>query len=292
MGKGNMKMRQRFRQCMAMLFFAGGLLFVNAATSMASTAFMLSEGQHRYTTGITYATAKDTFNQFRHRVPQGCTSRDYYWHHSYTYGYSYYYNLFVNGGLANQSCGAQPKVTGVGDIQVGVRGRLDKFRNGRTWELAVWIPTGYDNQRVNRLGFGRFGVWAGVNWSTQNTGWEASMPSYWELGTGIAYWFGSPATQSKTFLKWSWRLDDKGVNRIVLGSVLRLSFRDGTPEFPAAFAGFPRFSNDYDQLRLYAKYSHRLSKQWAVSTTVGNTVWGRNVSASWYGDLALTYTWD
>ncbi len=285
-------MINRFSQVIALLIFAGGLLFVNAATSMASTAFMLSEGQHRYTTGVTYATAKDTFNQFRRRVPQGCTSRDISWHHSYTYGYSYYLNLFANGALSNFACGAQPKVTGVGDIQVGIRGRLDKFRNGRTWELATWIPTGYDNQRINRLGFGRFGIWGGVNWSTQNTGWEASMPSYWEMGTGIQYWFGSPATQSVSFLKWSWRLDEKGKNRIVLGSKLRLSFRDGTPQFPAALGGFPRFSNDFDQLRLYAKYSHRLSKHWTVSTTIGNTVWGRNISASWTGDLAVTYRWD
>jgi len=295
MGKGSVKMKHRFSQVVALLFFAGGLLLVNTATSMASTAYMLSEGQNRYTTGIQYATAKDTFNRFRHRVPQGCTSRDYYWHHSYTYGYSYYYNLFVNGGLANQNCAGRVKVTGVGDIEVGIRGRLNKFRNGRTWELSAIIPTGYDNKRVNRLGFGRFGIWGGVNWSTQNTGWEASMPSYLEMGTGLIYWFGAPATQTKTYLKWSWRMDKKGINRIVLGSTLRLSLRDGTREFlPAAPGGlgFPRFSNDYDELTLYAKYSHRLSKQWTVSTTVGNTVWGRNVSASWYGDLAVTYNWD
>jgi len=287
-------MTNRFGQKIAFIIFAGGMLFVNSATSMASTAFMLSEGQHRYTTGFSYSTGTDAFNNFRRRVPQGCTSQDYSWHHSYTYGYSYYLNLFANGAYVNQGCGTQTKVTGVGDIQVGIRGRLDKFRNGRTWELATWIPTGYDNRRVNRLGFGRFGIWGGVNWSTQNTGWEASMPSYWELGTGVVFWFGAPATQSRSFIKWSWRLDRKGKNRIVIGSIFWLSFRDQTPEFLPIVAGggAPRFSNDFDQIKPSIKYERSLSKHWTVSTAVGNTVWGRNVSASWFGDLAVTYKWD
>lgn len=296
MGKGSEKMTNGLGRKMALIIFAGGLLLANSVTARASTAFMLSEGEHQYSTGLTYATAKDVFDLNRNRIPKGCTSHDMFWHHSYTYGYSYDFNFFVNGAIAHQSCnppaGQIKTINGVGDIQLGIRGRLDELRNGRTWELAVSVPTGYDNQKINRLGFGRVGFWGGVAWSTQNTGWEASMPSYYEFGTGIQFWFGSPATQSRSYLKWSWRVDEEGKNRVILGSNLWLSLRDGTATFPPAFAGFPRYANDYDALKLYAKYERRLSNQLSVSTSIGNIVWGRNVSASWIGDLALTYKWD
>lgn len=288
---GNMKIKNVLTHTITSLMIASGLSVVTAGSAQAS-AYMLSEGQNMYTTGITYSTATDWFNQNRNRVPQGCTSKDSSWGHSYTYGYSYYYNFFANASLANQSCGVGAKTAGLGDVQVGIRGRLDLERNGRTWEVALNIPTGYDNQKINRLGYGKFGLWAGVAWSTQNTGWEEKMPSYWEAGTGISYWFGPPASQSKTYVKWSWSLDDNGDNRIVLKGVLKLSLRDGKPEFPVAFAGFPRYSGDYDAGIISAKYSRRLSQQWTAAITIGETVWGRNISASRYGTLSVTYRWD
>jgi hypothetical protein len=286
-----MKMKNRLSHIIALMIIASGLSTVNPSTSRA-TAYMLSEGEQRYSTGLTYATANDFFDMNRNRIPQGCRSRDWRWHHNYTYGYSYYYNFFASGALINQECGPNSKVAGIGDIKVGVRGRLDKFRNGRTWELALFIPTGYNNQKVNRLGFGRLGIWGGLAWSTQNSGWEAKMPSYWEVGTGIVYWVGSPATQSRSYLKKSWRLDKDGNNRIVLQATLKLSLRDGKATFPAVFRGFPRFSGDYDLFSISAKYSHRISKEWSVAPTIGTALWGRNTSVSTFIDLQLTRQWN
>ncbi len=286
-----MKMKNILKQMVASIIFAGGLSVVTVGSAQAS-AFMLSEGQNMYTTGFTYSSGTDWFNANRDRVPQGCTSSDLSWNNSYTYGYSYYYNFFASASLANQSCGVGPKTAGFGDVQVGVRGRLDNTRNGRTWELALNIPTGYDNQKINRLGYGKLGLWAGVAFSTQSTGWEAKIPTYWEFGTGFNYWFGAPATQSKSYLKWSWRVDDEGINRIVLKGVLKLSLQDGKPEFPVAFAGFPRYSGDYDAGIISAKYARRLNENWTGAVTIGETVWGRNISASRFGTLSFTYGWD
>jgi hypothetical protein len=270
---------------------ACGLSTVHPGKLSAATAYMLSEGEHRYTTGLQYASATQFFNQLRNRVPQGCTSKDYTWHNSYTYGYSYYYNVFGSVSWINRNCAAAAGSTGIGDVRVGVRGRLDKFRNGRTWELALTIPTGYNNQKVNRLGFGRIGLWGGVAWSTQNTGWEQKMPSYWEVGTGIQLWLGSPATQSRSFVKYSWRLDKHGTHRLSLTGRLNLSFRDGTPTFPVAFAGFPRFAGDFDSGVISAKYSRKLTDKWSIAPAFGLTVWGRNTSASWHADLSITRQW-
>ncbi|ATX81458.1 hypothetical protein Ga0123462_0588 [Mariprofundus ferrinatatus] len=286
-----MNMKNFLSRTAASFIVAGGLVAAGSVTAQAS-AYMLSEGQNMYTTGFTYSTATDWFNQNRNRVPQGCTSKDYSWNNSYTYGYSYYTNLFASASLANQACGAGAKSTGLGDVTLGIRGRLDITRNGRTWELAAIIPTGYDAQRINRLGYGKFGLWGGVAFSSQNTGWEEKAPSYWEVGTGLNYWFGSPATQWKSYAKWSWRLDEDGVNRIVLKGTLKLSLRDHTPEPIPAAGGFFRNSGDYDAGVIQASYARRVSDQWTVGFGVGETIWGRNVSASRFADISFTYSWD
>jgi hypothetical protein len=285
-----MKIKYQLSHIMALLIIASGLSAINVGTSSA-TAYMLSEGIHRYTTGLQYSTADDWFNEQRDRVPQGCRSKDYYWHNQYTYGYSYYFNLFAAAAVGNYECGLHTKVAGVADIKLGIRGRLDLNRNGRTWELALLIPTGYDSQKVNRLGYGRLGFWGGLAWSSQNTGWEEKEPSYWEVGAGITYWSGSPSTQSRTYGKYSWRLDEDGNNRIVVQGTLKLSLRDGRATFPAAFAGFPRFSGDYDSFTVSAKYAHRLTRHWSISPRIGSTVWGRNTSANNFVDLSITRQW-
>ena len=285
-----MKMKYRLRHLMALLIIASGLSTMNVGTSSA-TAYMLSEGVHRWTTGLVYSTADEWFDQNRNRVPQGCTSQNVNWHNQYTYGYSYYYNFFAAAGIGHYQCGVNPKVSGIGDVKVGVRGRLDQYRNGRTWELALLIPTGYDNQKVNRLGYGLFGIWGGIAWSSQNTGWEEKKPSYWEVGTGISYWFGSASTQSRSYGKYSWRLDEDGNNRIVLQGVLKLSLRNGNPTFPVAFGGFPRYSGDYDVFTVSAKYAHRLTRDWSIAPKIGASVWGRNTAANYFVDLSITRQW-
>lgn len=290
MGEGMMKLKTMLRRLLALFFVAAGVSTLSTVSH--ASAYMLSEGENMYTMGFTYSTATDWFNQNRNRVPQGCTSHDYSWNHSYTYGYSYYYNFFANTSLANQGCGAGQKTTGVGDVMLGIRGRLDITRNGRTWELAAIIPTGYDSQRINRLGYGKIGIWGGVAFSTQSTGWEEKEPTYWEAGTGITYWIGSPATQWKSYAKWSWRIDENAVNRFTLKGVLKLSLRDGTPEPIPAAGNFPRYSGDYDAGIISAKLAHRISDQFTVSGTVGETIWGRKISASRFANLSFTYRWD
>ena len=287
-----MKIKHLLNHIMAMLVIVVGLSTINVGTSSAS-AYMLSEGMHRYTTGLQYSTADEWFNQQRDRVPQACRSEDFNWHHQYTYGYSYYFNFFAAAALGNYSCGVHAKVAGLGDVKLGIRGRLDQNRNGRTWELAALIPTGYNGQKINRLGYGQFGLWGGVAWSSQNTGWEEKKPSYWEVGTGITWWTGSPSSQSKTYGKYSWRLDEDGNNRIVLKGVLKLSLRDGGGVVTPTAGGFQflRYSGDYDVFTISAKYAHRLTRHWSIAPKIGAAVWGRNTSASYFVDLSISRQW-
>lgn len=269
-----------------------------AATGTADAgAYLISEGQQQYTTGVTYLWADRLWDRNRNNVPAGCTVQDYYWHHSYTHGTSYYYNLFAKTALSYNTCqgrGAnpnQPSASGIGDVELGIRGRLDKFRNGQSWELSAIIPTGYNKNRVNRLGYGRFGIWGGLAISTQNTGWEERMPSYWEFGGGIKYWFGPPATQFIGYVKWSKRLGEDGSDRFILELKQRLSFRDHKPEFIAGNVA-PRFPGDYDETLLVAKYSRSLGNGWTVAPSVGKTLYGRNAVDSWYVDFSVTRLWD
>ncbi len=285
-----MKTKQMFKYYLTVILLLSGSIAIGGVPVLAGT-FMLSEGQQMLTTGVTYLHAKDSFNQQHQSVPAGCTTQDYYWHNNYTYGYSYYHNIFVNANISHQTCTGQPTISGLGDVTVGVRGRLNKFRNGRTWEVALKLPTGYNATKVNRLGYGRVGLWVGGAWSTQNTGWEMKAPTYWVFGAGVQGWFGPPASQFRSYVKWSKRLDDRGNNGLVLGANLKLSFRDGRPQIMPAL-GFPRNPGDYDLLTLSAKYGHRLANHWMVSAAIGKHIWGRNAINGVYLDLSLTRLWD
>ena len=267
-------------------------LTATSGTGLAgASAYLLSEGQQQYTTGFTYLWGDHIWNRNSNLVRAGCTVQDYYWHHSYTHGSSYYYNIFAKTAFSHNTCGNQPSVSGLGDVELGVRGRLDKFRNGRTWELSVIAPTGYNKNRANRLGYGRFGIWGGLAFSTQNTGWEPRMPSYWEFGGGIKYWFGPPATQFVGYIKWSKRLGEDGSDRLIFQLKQKLSFRDHTAEFiPGNLA--PRFPGDYDETIFVAKYSHYMENGWIIAPSFGKTLYGRNAVDAWYVDLSFTYTWD
>ncbi len=267
------------------------MMLINGAPRADAGAFMIAEGESEYSTGITFASAKDFFNRSRHRVAQLCgRSRDIYWSHGYTYGYSYYYNFFANTTLIHRSCTTTQTISGLGNAVFGVRGRLDETRNGRTWEVSLTIPTGYDSHLPNRLGFGVLGLWGGIAWSTQNTGWEEQKPTYWEFGTGIQYWFGFPATQWRSYAKWSARLDEGGLNRFVAGAALRLSMHDYRPE-PTPLGGH-RFPGNSDAFVPYASLQHTFSPSISGHATIGDTIWGRNTSASWYTSLGVTYKWD
>ncbi|WP_287963123.1 hypothetical protein, partial [Alcanivorax sp.] len=102
--------------------------------------WMRSAGESGLGVSLEYGTADHYWNRFRKLLKDNCTSNDWKLFLHYEYGYSYDYTLFGNTALDTRRCGNRHS-SGLGDIRLGVRGRLNPFRNGSTWELSVLVPT-------------------------------------------------------------------------------------------------------------------------------------------------------
>lgn len=110
------------------------------ATSALAGAGLRSERQVFYNGTLGYNWAADYWDEDGDRRPIGCTSRYQSLSSYLEYGYSYYHTLFGQLGLAQADC-ADEKETGLSDLKLGVRGRVNRYLNDRAWELELTIPT-------------------------------------------------------------------------------------------------------------------------------------------------------
>lgn len=169
------------------------LLFTSSGLAHAS-AWMLSEKEVIYGSALTYYTDHEYWNQSSHRIRSNCRSHNAYLYQGLEYGYSYYTTLLLSTTFALQHCGAD-RTNGLGDVRLGIRGRLNLERNGQTWELLAIVPTGYSSTAPRRIGNGRFGIEAGLFTSGQEQGFEEKRRSFLDASLRLRHWFGAPASQ-------------------------------------------------------------------------------------------------
>ncbi len=256
------------------------------STAQASS-WVLSEGDAISSSALTYYNAKSYWDQDSKLQDTGCTSNNAYLYQSMEYGYSYYRTVFMNTSFASQKCG-RDNTSGLSDVQLGIRGRLDDERNGRAWELSVIIPTGYSSTEPQRIGYGRLGVEAGIFTSEQSRGFEdVQKTSYMKTGLRLRYWLGAPATQAIGSVAWVQRLARK--HRLQLGVNGYFSLRDGRPE-TISLNNQVRLS-DYDTVNFEARYRYRISNEWSTSFSIGQDVWGRNSGKGRTATWEFTRAW-
>ncbi|RMH52670.1 MAG: hypothetical protein D6682_01460 [Zetaproteobacteria bacterium] len=249
-------------------------------------SWMLSQGEVQYGGGITYYTDDSYWDQHSHLISGTCTSHNLYLFQGLQYGYSYYHTLFVETTFALQRCGAV-HTTGLGDVRLGIRGRLDVERNGRTWELAAIVPTGYSRTAPRRIGNGRLGVEGGLFFSGQEKGFEEKKRAFVKAGLKARYWFGPPASQLLGYLGGVWRV---GSGQSLEGRINGdFSLRDGRPE-PISLTNQTQLS-DHDRVYLEGKYNHVIMPAWTATFSIGRDVWGRNSGRGTFAALFLSHTW-
>lgn len=128
-----------------------------SATMAQAGSYLQSEGDLNYSIGVGYLSASREWDNRGELQRLPCRNDYLYNSHYLEYGYSYYYTLFGGTNLAQSKCGAED-TTGVGDVRVGLRGRLDQTRNHRAWQLELNIPTSDDESGRTRLGCGVVGL--------------------------------------------------------------------------------------------------------------------------------------
>ena len=135
------------------------LALFSAGAGAGSNLF--SEKELHYASYLNFGYSRDGWDQDGNLQDSSCDSESQSFSHSLSYGYSYYYTLLGSTSLVHSRCGADQK-QGLGDVRIGLRGRLNMFMNDRAWEVGLNIPTNRDIDDPQRIDCGRFGIDGGV----------------------------------------------------------------------------------------------------------------------------------
>jgi hypothetical protein len=263
---------------------------VASGSANAASNWVRNEGDVMYMADLQYQNASTYWDRtgvvrgIADSVGNPCTSSNLNLFQGVEYGASYYYTLFGGVSVGKHSCGVD-SVSGVGDAELGVRGRLNPAENGKSWEAKLTLPTGYNRNNYLRMGYGRVGLELGVHYGGTEDPYSADpyMPGYappsdshWEYGAMVRTWEGPPASSVGAYGKWVTLLPQEWTFAAMLeGSV---SLGHGKPE-PIVNAAFPRQPWS-DVLKAKVEFKHLIADGWVFSVSPGLSLWGRNTPRS------------
>lgn len=256
------------------------ILFMLASASIAG-GWLRSEGEHRYSAYFQNSSADRSWDRDGNEVNSSCTSKDSSITHEYEYGYSYYRTFFGKVSMANSECGSD-KSSGFGDINLGVRGRLDLYKNGQAWEAILIIPSGYDNTRSNRLGYGELGLELGLYGSNRIK--ESTKLIY---GASLRFWAGAPADQFRAKVSLSHKYNaDWSFDAELSGN---FSLNNGESSLTPSIDG--DFESEFDVIRGEISAHRKLGKRLSLGAGLFKNLWGRNTSQRQGAFISLGYVW-
>lgn len=201
---------------------AGWLCLLLSNLAVAGNNWLRDEGEAAYIAGVQYGATNQLFDKQGKLVPFPCAYSGQSLNQSLEYGYSYHYTLLADVPLQRYTCG-QNSVAGIGDVALGVRGRIDDTTNGQAWEVKLLIPGGYNQNppvpnpkpagyMPMRLGYGELGVEMGAYFgeSFDSYGTDPyepqaadNQPNHFAFGSYARVWRGAPATQIGGYGRWN-----------------------------------------------------------------------------------------
>lgn len=262
------------------LLFALPLWLAWADASAGS--WMRSQGEYSYSASLSFSTADQRFDQDSQLQPKNCVSRGNYLNQSMEYGASYYRTWFGSFSLANKQCGDY-KSFETGDLELGMRGRIKLFQNGRSWEAALLIPTSKGSEDPERLGVGRLGLKIGAygHFKLDSVGHRGPA-----LSTGAELRLFGPDTFSRfrLYTDYSRRIRGLGFSAGLSGDFALPRGEVNSPR------GADRFRGDYDKVSADMSLRHEFG-EWAVSYHLSKAIWGRNTDDSTSISIGISRTW-
>lgn len=252
-------------------------------------AWMRSEGELQLGMNLSLSTANDSWDKERRLVDTGCTTHRQYADVHGEYGYSYYHTIFADAGISNKECSGQTRVSGLSDISMGLRGRLDVFRNGRTWEVSLRLPVSGNTADPARPGNGEFGLNAGVHFRLAPDPYENPalmlQNGIWSWGTGMRLWTGGLAHNWWGYLDWRRDIGD-GLWSISPRLDGVLSFGEGGAPAAQNFR-----SNDYDKLAATIDLKREINRDYSISIAFVRNLWGKNTDRESMLRLGMSRQW-
>ncbi len=268
-----------FRMVFSQIIMAICLLMMTALSEAGG--WLRSEGEHRYSAHLESSSADRSWDKDGNDEISSCTSKGQSLTHGYEYGYSYYRTFFGKVSMASSDCGGD-KVSGFSDLYLGVRGRLNLYKNGQAWEAIIIIPTGYDSNRSNRLGYGEAGLDLGVYGTTKLS--EKYSLNY---GGSLRFWAGSPADQFRAKISGSYMQNQNwSYNASLSGN---FSFKNGNPTAIQSING--DFESEFDVIRGEIGVRHKLSRRLGMSAGLFKNLWGRDTSQRQGVFINIGYVW-
>ncbi len=255
-------------------------------SSFAVSPWMLSEGELYYSGGLSYSTSDKSWDRSSKLRDSSCHSQTFRSNHQLEYGYSYYHTLIANLELIDKHCGDED-YTGLGDLRLGIRGRLNVFENGKTWEVTLIVPTGYSRSNRTRPGNGEFGIEGGLAYLSR--GEERDFAQQWDFLTGasVRLWANGPADQFLTYATVRRHIGKSG--RLSVGLSADISFQnEGNTR--NNFADGTQLS-DYDRVTARISWANRLNEDWRYKIGASHVAWGRNAGHSMKIGITFSRHW-
>lgn len=263
------------------------LALLGTTGSAMAGAWLRSEGEVYASMDVSFSSASYQWDDHRHRERADCTERKQRADLNAEYGYSYYHTLFAQASMSLARCSGEPDSSGLSDLTLGVRGRLDPFRNGRSWELALKLPVTGQGGDTERPGNDEFGVSAGVHFRLEPDPYDNPAIRYrggvWNAGVGVRLWTGGVAHQGWGYVGW-----DHG-----LGETWRFSSRlYAVRSFGASRSAQREFrDNDYDALNASVSFGRPIDRDTSFSIGISHDLWGRNTDQDFTIKLGISRYW-
>lgn len=242
------------------------LLLTLPASAFASN-WMRSEDELYFTAGLDYDSANARWNRDGDLTDMSCTATNWTHNQSYEYGWSYYRTFFGTLEYMDRRCGDVTD-SGLGNLTIGMRGRLNLYRNGRTWETALIIPSQVTSLYGARLGvFGSFGDIHKV---------RSKAATNFELGANLYLWEGKAPEQLGSYIKFN--IAPSSESRLFTALEGNYALVDRDKVYDTTINQVENYG--YDRLSLRIGYSQKVSLYWRMSIEATSVLMGRNVSDS------------
>lgn len=252
---------------------------------------MQSEGDSVGSTGAIYSVADSFWKRDGELVKYSTKQQQGIYYLYYEYGYSYYYTLFTSTAWIYSDRGTTTE-SGVDDVRLGIRGRLNPFRNGRTWQITAILPVRRWEIAGYRPGEGKYGMDAGVFYRSLPDLYENPFTEYphsiWGGGLGATYRSGGVGGELWGYGKWEKQIFSPSWNIEIKLSGLS-SFTGGESGGVDIYG--PNDSYHYDWAASEISFRYRLSMTSSINLSYKQDLWGRNVNKSENIQIGISTTW-
>lgn len=279
------------KSSIVIISFHLSLLLVISSINCNAGPWMQSEGDSVGATGISYSQADRFWNRDSKLIRYSDKHHEATYYLYGEYGYSYYYNLIASTGWNYRDDGII-KENSIDDIKIGVRGRLNVFRNGRTWQVNAIIPTRKGDLTGSRPGGGKAGIDAGIYYRFIPDPYEKPFTVHnqgiWGAGLGITLRSGGIGSELWAYGKW-----EKNIFSPSWQGGFKLS---ALSSFAGAESGSvdiygPNDTYQYNQITSELLIKYHLNRSMTINAAYVRDLAGRNINRNEGVHVGISTSW-